>query len=63
MTDEEKMFNLLIDVRKMIVERQIYHEEQSKKSGGPSGKRTHGNKARECCDILQEMNKLLEKYA
>lgn len=61
MTDEEKMFNLLIDIRKMIVDRQLQHE-QSSKNSSPSGKRTHGNKARECCDILEEMNKLLKKY-
>lgn len=62
MTDEEKMFNLLIDIRKMIVDRQLQHE-QSGKNAGPSRKRTHGNKARECCDILEEMNKLVEKYS
>ena len=61
MTDEEKMFGMLVDIRKMIVERQLKHEANSK-AAGPSGKRTHGNKARECCDILEEMNKILEKY-
>jgi len=61
MTDSEKMFNMLIDIRKMIIDRQIQHEELGKNST-VSAKRTHGNKARECCDILEEMNKLLKKY-
>ena len=61
MTDQEKMFNLLIDTRKMIIDRQRQHEENGKK-GGPASKKTHGNKARECCDILEEMTKLLNKY-
>lgn len=61
MTDAEKMYNIIMDFRAMIVARQQRHEEMAKRSG-TSGKRANGNRAAECSTILGEMHKIIMSY-
>lgn len=61
MTDEEKLFNVLMDTRTMLVTRQKMHEEAAKRSGA-SGKRSNGQRAQECATILGEIGKIIKEY-